>query len=66
VTVDGLNNGATLSTSGTGPTAVANPDGDLSLANSGTGTVTVSGLNPDATLNSSGSGPTRITAPEGS
>jgi VCBS repeat-containing protein len=65
VRVNGLNNGATLTTTGDQPIQVTNPDGNVTLANTRTATVTVDGLNPGAALTTSGTGPTTVTNPEG-
>src|SRR5690606_2961110 len=57
VTVDGVNHGKTVDVSGSGPTMVADPDGDITVKNSGTGLVTTTGVQPDYTVTFEGDGP---------
>lgn len=55
-----------MTTTGTGPTSITNPAGDVGVANNGTGAVTVSGLDAGKTVTTTGTGPTTISNPEGS
>ena len=62
VTVASVNNGQTVTATGTGPTTISNPDGSLSVENTGSGTVTVEGdlAGDTVTIADTGTGPVTI------
>ena len=64
-TVTGLDDDATLTTSGNGDVDVDQPEGSVNLNNGGPGTVTVIGLNDGETVNVTGNGPTTVSNPQG-
>ncbi len=62
VTVTGMKNGQSITTSGSGSTLISNPAGDLSVNNNGTGTVTIDGdlSGKTVSFDGAGSGPVEI------
>ncbi|MDD5215475.1 MAG: hypothetical protein PHQ03_08070, partial [Methylococcales bacterium] len=64
ISVDAPISEATITTNSSRATTVTNPAGNLTVANTGTGTVAVTGINNSATLIATGSGATNMTSPD--